>query len=165
MPLVCIIHCADAAALKSNHRPCDAVRYHNFVVMDAVRRDLTALRNGLLRLHKTLLDSERGTYEHDVARIRSSSHLLELVLHDPWFAWLHELSEFIVRIDETLDSEEAPTVEDAFCLLRQARSLLVPAENGRGFEKCYFEALQRDPNVVMCHSEMRKLLSALGQPC
>ncbi|HZT30699.1 MAG TPA: hypothetical protein VFA33_12480 [Bryobacteraceae bacterium] len=133
--------------------------------MDAVRRDLTALRNGLLRLHKTLLDSERGTYEHDVARIRSSSHLLELVLHDPWFAWLHELSEFIVRIDETLDSEEAPTVEDAFCLLRQARSLLVPAENGRGFEKCYFEALQRDPNVVMCHSEMRKLLSALGQPC
>ena len=49
------------------------------------------LRNGLLSLHKTLLDSERATYERDIARIGSSGELLKLVLYDPWFAWLHEL--------------------------------------------------------------------------
>jgi hypothetical protein len=129
--------------------------------MDAVRENLTALRNGLLHLHKVLLDSERACYERDIARIPSASGFLDLVLHDPWFAWLHELSEFIVMIDEALDAEVPPTAADAAQLLRQARALLVPSENGRGFEKRYFESLQRDPDVVMAHSEMRKLLGSL----
>ena len=132
--------------------------------MDAARQDLSSLRNGLLRFHKTLLDSERASYERDIARIPSASAFLDLVLHDPWFAWLHELSEFIVLIDETLDAEVPPTAADAARLLRQARALLVPSENGRGFEKRYFESLQRDPDVVMAHSEMRKLLGSLDSP-
>ena len=57
----------------------------------AVRPRLTDLRNGLLHLHKALLDSESATYDNDIARITSKGQLLELVLHDPWFAWLHEL--------------------------------------------------------------------------
>src|SRR2546423_7603562 len=112
---------------------------------DRARVQLVALRNGLLRLHKTALDSERAIYEREIERIRSSGHLLELVLHDPWFAWLHELSELIVLIDETLDAEEALSAADAERLRKQARSLLVPAEEGRGFARHYFEALQRDP--------------------
>ncbi len=71
---------------------------------DLTKQRLTDLRNGLLGLHKTLLDSERATYERDIARIGSSGELLKLVLYDPWFAWLHELSEFVVLIDETLDA-------------------------------------------------------------
>ncbi len=129
--------------------------------MDAVRQDLTTLRNGLLHLHKTLLDSERSVYERDIARVPSPSAFLDLVLHDPWFAWLHELSEFIVLIDETLDAEVGPNGADVTRLLRQARALLIPSETGRGFEKRYFEALQRDPDVVMAHSDMRKLLASL----
>ena len=54
-----------------------------------IQQRLTGLRNGLLSLHKTLLDSERSIYERDVARITSTSELLQLVLYDPWFALLH----------------------------------------------------------------------------
>ena len=122
---------------------------------------LTDLRNGLLRLHKVVLDSERGTYEREIERIRSSGHFLELVMHDPWFAWLHELSQLIVLIDETLDADEPLSVEDADRLRKQARSLLVPAEEGKGFAKHYFEALQRDPAVVVAHGEMMKVFAAL----
>src|ERR1700683_4720011 len=71
---------------------------------DLTKQRLTELRNGLLGLHKILLDSERGTYARDIARIGSTGELLKLVLYDPWFAWLHELSEFVVLIDETVDS-------------------------------------------------------------
>src|SRR5271170_6900397 len=102
---------------------------------DSTHQRLTDLRNGLLRLHKTLLDSERGTYERDIARISSSGELLKLVLYDPWFAWLHELSEFIVLIDETLDAKEPPNGIDAERLIAQAGELLAPNENGRGFAK------------------------------
>jgi ligand-binding sensor domain-containing protein len=75
---------------------------------DPEQQRLTELRNGLLALHKTLLDSERAVYERDIARITSSGELLNLVINDPWFAWLHALSEFVVLIDETLDAEEPP---------------------------------------------------------
>ena len=129
---------------------------------DAVQQRLTELRNGLLSLHKALLDSERAAYERDIARISSSGELLKLVLYDPWFAWLHELSEFVVLIDEILDAEEPPTGADAERLIAQAWELMSPNESGRGFAKRYFEALQRDPDVVLAHARMRKVMSSLG---
>lgn len=129
---------------------------------DPIQQRLTDLRNGLLALHKTLLESERASYERDIARIRSSNELLRLVLYDPWFAWLHELSELVVLIDETLDGKEPPQGIQAERLIGQARELIAPNENGSGFEKRYFEALQRDPDVVLAHARTRKLLVALG---
>ena len=129
---------------------------------DPIQQRLTDLRNGLLSLHKTLLDSERASYERDVARIGSSGELLNLVLYDPWFAWLHELSELVVLIDETLDAKEPPNGIDAERLIAQARDLVVPNENGKGFKKRYFEALQRDPDVVLAAGRTRKILESLG---
>lgn len=127
-----------------------------------VEQRLTDLRNGLLRLHKTLLDSERAIYEREVARVKSANELLQLVMYDPWFAWLHELSELVVLIDETLESKEPLNGIDAERFITQARALLMPNETGRGFEKRYFEALQRDPDVVLAHAETRKLVMSLG---
>jgi hypothetical protein len=131
---------------------------------NGVRQRLTDLRNGLLRLHKTLLDSESASYDHDIARITSRGQLLDLVLHDPWFAWLHELSELVVLIDEALDAKEpAVTPADAGRFLAQARALVAPAEPLPGeFRRHYLEALQRDPNVVMAHAEAVKVLASLG---
>lgn len=126
------------------------------------RQRLTDLRNGLLKLHKTLLDSERARYERDIERIQTAGQLLNLVLHDPWFAWLHELSELIVLIDETLDAADPATGSDAARLLAQTRALLTPAESGNGFRKQYFEALQRDPDVVIAHGAAMQVLAALG---
>lgn len=128
---------------------------------NGTRERLTELRNGLMRVHKTLLDSERAVYEREVARIGSPGQLLGLLLHDPWFAWLRELSELVVVIDEMLDAEEPATIFDADRLVTQARTLLSPAEYGSGFGRRYFEALQRDPDVVLAHGRMMKAFSAL----
>jgi hypothetical protein len=130
---------------------------------NAPRQRLTDLRNGLLRLHKVLLDSERAAYDRDIQRITTSSQFLELVLHDPWFAWLRELSQFVVWIDERLDAEEPADAAEAALAIKQARALLTPAEEGSGFGKNYFSALQRDPNVVLAHGEMMQVFSQLAQ--
>ena len=74
-------------------------------VSDVMRESLRALRQGLLRLHKALLDLERRDYERARGRIGNSYEFLQLVLKDPWFDWLHRLSELIVQIDETLDPD------------------------------------------------------------
>jgi hypothetical protein len=127
---------------------------------DATRDSLKVLRQGLLRLHKTLLDLERRDYERARGRIGNSYEFLQLVLKDPWFDWLHRLSELIVQIDETLDSHsETPATEaDAKALIERAKALLVPAETGSEFQKNYFLALQQSPDVVLLHSDVVKLL-------
>ena len=126
-------------------------------------RRLTDLRNGLLRLHKTLLESEQAIYERDIAKISSRGQLLGLVLDDPWFAYLHELSRLVVQIDERQDAEEPTTSAETAHFVQRARSLLTPAEQGQGFEKRYFEALQRDPDVVLAHGAMVGLLATLRE--
>ena len=127
---------------------------------DPVRR-LKEFRNGLLKLHKTMLDSERALYERDVERIPNTGRYLDLVLNDPWFAWLRELSGLIVFIDEAIAADEKPGREEAGRFIAEGRALLIPAENGSGFANEYFKLLQRDPNVVMAHSDMMKTIASV----
>ena len=121
---------------------------------------LKKLRDGLLRLHKSLLDSERAAYERDVARITTTGQYLDLVMNDPWFQWLRELSQFIVLIDETLDLKEPPAAAaDLDRLVARSQAILVPDENGRGFARRYFEVLQRDPAAVLAHRDMLRVMA------
>lgn len=129
---------------------------------DIQRERLKKLRNGLLRLHKSLLDSERAAYEHDVQRIDSPAQFLDLLLNDPWFGWLRELSQFIVLVDETLDLENSPTVPEAGRLISQARELISPSEEGPIFARRYWEAMQRDPAAVLAHRDMIRVFGELN---
>jgi len=99
-----------------------------------LRQQLEALRRGLLRVHKALLEDARIRYEREQGRIEGSGALLRLVLNDPWFAWLHPLSGLVVQIDELLASDDA-TSGDGDTLLNQARALLKPDANGEGFQR------------------------------
>jgi hypothetical protein len=123
------------------------------------RERLRDVRRALLRLHKSLLDAERISFERVHERIEGSGEFLQLVTNHPWFAWLHALSELIVRFDELLELEETASASDAANLLTQTRTLLQPSEDGGAFEKRYFEALQRKPEVVLAHANVSKLLA------
>ena len=128
---------------------------------ELTRDVLKELRHGLLRLHKLLLDLERRDYERARGRISNSYEFLQLVLKDPWFDWLHRLSELIVQIDESLDTRDTETPmsdEDAQALLERAKALLAPSESGTQFQKNYFLALQQSPDVVLLHSEVMRML-------
>jgi hypothetical protein len=128
---------------------------------DPVLRRLMDLRNALLRLHKTLLESESAWYDREVKRVNSRSELLSLVLHDPEFAWLQELSGFVVQVDVVREGEETPTRAQVDDLVARALALISPDETGAGFARKYFEALQRDPDVVLTHAATRRLLASL----
>ncbi|MEO8227372.1 MAG: hypothetical protein ABI637_08055 [Gemmatimonadota bacterium] len=127
--------------------------------MDSPRATLALLRPALLRLHKALVESERITYERVQGRITSKGELLQLVIHDSWFVWLRPVSELIVRIDELLDTEEPHDSDDGSDVLAEARSLFVPAPGGPGFASHYFEALQRDPAVVLAHADLMRVIA------
>ena len=133
---------------------------------DTTGETLKQLRQGLLRVHKILLELECTGYERARGRISNSYEFLQLVLKDPWFDWLHRLSELIVQIDETLDtvgSDTPATENDALALIARAKLLLAPSESGNEFQKNYFLALQQSPDVVLLHSEVTRLLGDIKQ--
>jgi hypothetical protein len=122
---------------------------------------LKALRAPLLKLHKALVDSERIEYERTIGKIQSPNHFLQLLTTDPWFAWLSPLSQLIVSLDEALDEKEPLTSAVIEALIQQTAGLLQPSEEGSGFAEHYYEAMQRDPDVVLAHRDVasaRKLL-------
>jgi len=127
---------------------------------DAVYREkLTELRTVLLRLHKTLLDMERREYEREHGHV-STGELFRLVIDHQQFGWLHNISEFVVRLDETLAGETPITAEDLRSAVGMARKMFVPSESGDAFQKRYFDAIQRDPAVVMEHAELARLFNS-----
>ena len=121
------------------------------------RRQLDDVRRGLIRVHKALLDDARIRFEREQGRIEGSNTLLQLVLNDPWFAWLHPLSGLVVQIDELLEAE-SPTAGEGEALLTQARTLLRPDENGEGFQRRYHRAIQDVPDVLIAHVAIGKHL-------
>ena len=123
------------------------------------RERLRGVSRALLRLHKALLDDERAQFERVRGRIESSGEFLQLVLHDEWFSYLRPLSALVVQIDELLDAKEA-TNEEAGALIAQARAMLKPSETGNEFERRYYAAIQRDPDVIFAQREVLRILTA-----
>ncbi len=126
---------------------------------DSVAREkLITLRLALLRLHKTLLEMERRDYEREHGHV-NTGELFRLVVDHAQFACLHNISEFVVRIDETLAAKEPVTPEYTSVAFSLARKMFVPTESGDTFQKKYFVAIQRDPAVVIEHAELARLFN------
>ncbi len=113
-----------------------------------------------MQLHKTLLDSERKSYEESFGRTLSAYDFLSLLTSDPWFAWLAPVTHLLADVDALLDAKEPLTVAAVNTLLQQTKTLLTPTETGEGFSRQYDEVLQRDPDVLFAHVTTMKLLRA-----
>jgi hypothetical protein len=129
---------------------------------DPRRQILLDIRRGLLGLHKALIVAEQVTYERINGRVDSTGKLLQLVLNDPWFTWLHPLSQMVVRIDELLEDDDEVTDVEVEHFLTEVRALIRPSEEGDGFERSYYEALQREPDVIFAHVEVKRLLTKIA---
>lgn len=125
---------------------------------DSDRQLLVDLRRGLLHLHKTLLDWERAAYERVHGRT-AAAELLKIIVEDPQFAWLHALSQLIVRIDESLeiDALQGPEI-DVNLFLTEARTVVSPDETGTPYAQRYHAALQDNPDAVFAHRAVTTLL-------
>lgn len=109
-------------------------------------------------MHRAVLEAERVAYERAFGRVDGGGAFLQLLINDPWFAWLRPLSELIVQIDEWLEIEEQAAAGSGEALLAQLRDRLRPVEGGTEFQRRYHRLLQEEPSVVMAHAAARKLL-------
>jgi hypothetical protein len=119
---------------------------------------LDQLSRALLRLHKMLLDGERVAYEQVHGRVTSNGEFLHLLLGHAWFGWLRQLSQSMTKLDELSVGEDVLARGAISDLLASLRTLLMPSEEGAEFGRRYYDALQRDPDVVLAHESVRELL-------
>ena len=128
---------------------------------EASRQALVRLRQVLLELHKLLLDHETLVYERTYGRV-AKLELLQLALHHESFEWLRPVSRLIAEIDEALDCEEPRTDEEAKGLFVRTRRLVRPAESDpeTPFGRKYFDVLQDDPDVILAHAGVARVLAA-----
>ena len=124
-----------------------------------IRQRLTELREAMLPLHKALLEFERVGYEATFGKIQSPFQFLKLVMEDPWFTWLTPMTQLITAMDEMLDAKEEPlTVSAVDAVAARVKMLLVATEGGEGLSRHYDEALQRNPDVILAHAAVAKLI-------
>jgi hypothetical protein len=122
------------------------------------RELLGTLRNLLLEQHKLLLDRERSAYEKNYGPIAGPGPFLTLVLGDPHFAWLKEISTLVVEIDEALSRRSKAGQPEADALIAQAREIMRPREEGTDFQVRYYGAVQESPDVVILQCRLEQLL-------
>lgn len=123
------------------------------------RRTILSIRESLVGLHGALIVAEQLTYESINGPVQSIDTLLLLLQKDPWFTWLHPVADLLVRIDHVLEDDSCDiTDENVEQFIREIDRLLHPSVEGDGFERAYYEALDRAPDVVLAHFRVRKLL-------
>lgn len=123
------------------------------------RELLGKLRDLLLDQHKLLLDRERAAYEKANGPVAGPGALLMLVLEDPHFAWLKQLSTMVVEIDEALSRRSKVDQSTADALTARAREMMRPRERGTDFEVRYYTAVQESPDVVILQCRIEQLLN------
>jgi hypothetical protein len=135
------------------------------------QESLSQVRRTLLDLHKALIERERAEYEKQHGAV-SPGEMLQLLIRDAAFSWLHPISELIVRVDELISNasdRRRPTparpamtpdqvIAEAEILMIETRELLTSGDAPGGFRERYDAVLQDDPAIVMMH---RAVMSAL----
>jgi hypothetical protein len=122
------------------------------------RELLGKLRNLLLEQHKLLLDRERAAYEKANGPIAGPGPFLALVLGDPHFAWLKQVSTLVVEIDEALSRRSKAGQPEVDAITAQVREIMRPREHGNDFQVRYYNAIQEAPDIVILQCRVEQLL-------
>jgi hypothetical protein len=114
-------------------------------------------RNLLLKLHKSLVDHDRVTYEAFNGKT-TSTEFLHLLLNNPDLEWLRRFSTLIVDIDEMFAQRDGFSEEQIDSHLDRMRELMAMEGEDGFFQAKYRLALQNDLDAAALHADIKKLL-------
>jgi hypothetical protein len=119
---------------------------------------LLEVAEALREVHRALVAATRAAYERDVGPAGGPGHMLRLLTEDPFFAWLHPMSELIVDLDALLAQELLPPGTVAAVRLEVDR---LAQAGGSPFWEKYAPFLQSEPSVAIAHGRLKQALKAL----
>jgi len=120
-----------------------------------LRAALVELAHALRILHQRLLAATQMDFEKLYGRVDGAGALLQLVVNDPLFAWLRPLSQQMAALDELASEEIDAAIVDA---ARKSVARLI--EEPSDFRASYLVYLQSNPDAVIAHAALRRLVPA-----
>ena len=114
-------------------------------------------RNLLLKLHKALLDHERGIYE-GINGPQTAAQFLNTLLEDSDFSWLRKFSTLIVEIDEMFAQKDGYSPEVVEQHITALRSLISMEDEDEAFRARYQSGLQQDLDAAAHQGDLKALL-------
>lgn len=128
-----------------------------------MRKLFDELSTSLKDLHKALLMLEAKKMEQEIGRKVSPYELLGATMNDPNLAWLRVMSELIVSIDIVVDETPTLTAQEANKTVADVLNVLEkpPGLIATDFWTRYTEYLGTNPDIIMLHSKVKKVLDSL----
>jgi hypothetical protein len=135
------------------------------------RQQLQQLVQTLEELHRLLIELARRDYETAHGTV-GAVQLLQLLVGDPFFAWMRPLSALIASVSELLDERQAgvsrgevvgivTALDELFTLPPGVGDAPPP---GRYFASRYLALLQESPEVAIAHARVRQTLHLMPRP-
>jgi hypothetical protein len=114
---------------------------------------LKDVREALEVVHRRLIEAARADWERQHGPVGGAGRMLDLLMNDPFFAWLRPMSKLMAEIDEALEAE---SIEPARKVTFRARlEVLLLDERYLGY-------LQTQVDLVIEHAALRRALERLG---
>jgi hypothetical protein len=127
--------------------------------MSDARAAVRELAEALRALHHRLLVSTQKSFEKLHGRVDGPGALLQLAVHDPLFAWLRPLSHQLALLDELADAEAVGDPDVA----RAAAEVAELVDEDSEFRAVHLVYLQSEPDVVLAHAALRRLIARAGE--
>lgn len=130
---------------------------------EAIRANLKNLSHALQSLHRDLLMLQARSLAQEDGKPVNPYELLRASLHDPEFSWLRKMSALIVHIDTIVDELENLSGRETNEIAGLVLALIEKPEPrlNQEFWNRYSSYLANDPNIILKHSKVKEILSAL----
>lgn len=121
------------------------------------REHLREISSAMMKVHKVLMESEMETLELASGKIIPPTERLNILLNNPDFAWLRNLSRLIGDVDEIYFQKEV-------ILERQLKDIMIRVhdlfslENESEFTYRYRKSLGTVPDLMMEHGRLKTVL-------
>lgn len=119
------------------------------------RAALVELSSALRVVHQRLLAAIQRNFEKLHGRVGGPGALLQLAVNDPLFTWLEPLTQQIAALDGRAREDV-----DAVAVAAARAEILGLLEDDSEFRASYLVYLQAEPDVVVAHATLRRLVAA-----
>ena len=123
--------------------------------MSDARAGVRELAAALRALHHRLLLATQRAFEKLHGKVEGPGALLQLAVHDSLFAWLRPLSQKVALLDELGEAEPLEAVDFA----RAASEVRALLDADPEFHTTYLIYLQTEPDAVIAHAAVRRVLA------
>lgn len=119
--------------------------------------NLRAIRNELLKLHKSLMEIERMNYEEEFGKL-TPSQLLQLLFESERFTWLRTISILVTEFDEMFADRKGIDSNLSAALLEKTQQIFDESDTFPEFKPKYKANLDTESSISAHHLRISTLL-------